>query len=121
MKVSFSLTNSKPSPVGVAPSLKRPAAFASVDDEEPVDPALTSSADRKAASNKKLLAQNAQLSRAMLKRMDAEKKVDKTVFEYDEVWDKIQEVKLRQKEAKEAENKERKVRPYYFSVPDSSG
>ena len=32
------------------------------------------------------------------------------MFEYDEVWDKMQETKLRQKEAKEADSKERKVR-----------
>ena len=41
--------------------------------------------------------------------MEEEKKVDATVFEYDEVWDKMQEAKQRQKEAKEVEAKERKV------------
>ena len=43
------------------------------------------------------------------KKLEEEKKVDSTVFEYDEVWDKMQEAKLRQKEAKEADAKERKV------------
>lgn len=41
--------------------------------------------------------------------MEAEKKVDETVYEYDEVWDKMQEAKQRQKEAKEVDSKERKV------------
>nr|GAT58661.1 predicted protein [Mycena chlorophos] len=40
--------------------------------------------------------------------MDAEKKVDATVYEYDEVWDKMQEAKARQKEAKEVEAQDRK-------------
>jgi len=115
MKLSFSLTNNKPNPVGAAPSLRPPAAFSSVEDDEPVDAALTSSADQKAAPNKKLLAQNVGYSRAMIKRMEAEKKVDQTVYEYDEVWDKMQEVKIRQKEAKEVDNKERKVRLVFIS------
>ena len=45
----------------------------------------------------------------MKKKLEEEKKVDSTVFEYDEVWDKMQEAKQRQKEAKEADSKERKV------------
>ncbi|KAJ7632651.1 coiled-coil domain-containing protein 55-domain containing protein [Roridomyces roridus] len=49
----------------------------------------------------------------MQKRMAAEKRVDNTVYEYDEVWDKMQEAKLRQKEAKEVESKDRK--PKYIS------
>ncbi|KAJ7111590.1 coiled-coil domain-containing protein 55-domain containing protein [Mycena crocata] len=40
--------------------------------------------------------------------MEAEKRVDQTVYEYDEVWDKMQESKQRQKEAKEAQSKDRK-------------
>ncbi|KAJ7940599.1 coiled-coil domain-containing protein 55-domain containing protein [Mycena leptocephala] len=44
----------------------------------------------------------------MQKRMEAEKRVDQTVYEYDEVWDKMQESKQRQKEAKELESKDRK-------------
>ena len=45
----------------------------------------------------------------MKKRLDAEQKIDSTVFQYDEVWDKMQEAKQKQKEAKEADAKERKV------------
>jgi coiled-coil domain-containing protein 55 len=106
MKLSFAF---KPKPVGEAPSLKRPTAFASAEDDEPVDAAITSSADLTASANKKFLAQNVQPSNARLKRMEAEKKVDETVYQYDEVWDKMQEVKSRQKEMKEADSRERKV------------
>lgn len=112
MKVSFSLSNSKSKaakPVGAAPSLKRPAAFASLGDDEPLDAAVTSAVDSNASTNKKLVAQGVQMSKAMQKRMEEEKKIDSTVFEYDEVWDKMQEAKQRQKEAKEADSKERKV------------
>ncbi|KAH9952228.1 coiled-coil domain-containing protein 55-domain containing protein [Amylocystis lapponica] len=111
MKVSFSLANSKAKaakPVGDAPSLKRSAAFASLDDEEPVDAAPTSSGSGKATVNKKLVAQNMELSKATKKQIEAEMKVDATVFEYDEVWDKMQLAKQRQKEAKEVDSKERK-------------
>ncbi|KAJ7709872.1 coiled-coil domain-containing protein 55-domain containing protein, partial [Mycena rosella] len=109
MKLSFSLaTKPKATPAAQPPSLKRPAAFA-LDDDEPIDAAPTaSSADKGTAANKKLLAQNVQSSRTMQKRMEAEKRVDQTVYEYDEVWDKMQESKLRQKEAKEVASKDRK-------------
>jgi len=108
MKLSIALPSTKAT-VGAAPSLKRPSAFSSVDDDDPVDAASTLGSDNKTAPNKKLLAQNVAFSKATLKRMEEEKKVDHTVYEYDEVWDKMQLVKLRQKEAKEIENRERKV------------
>lgn len=112
MKLSFSLAKAKATPAAPPPSLKRSAAFALGDDDEPIDAAPTSSAslDKTTAANKKLLAQNVQSSRAMQKRMEAEKRVDQTVYEYDEVWDKMQESKQRQKEAKEIASKDRKVR-----------
>lgn len=107
MKLSFSLTKPKHAPTP-APSIKRPAVFA-LGDDEPIDAAPTSvAASRNAPANKKLLAQNVATSKAMKKRMDAEKKIDETVFEYDEVWDRMQEAKLRQKEAKEQDAMERK-------------
>jgi len=110
MKLSFALSKPK-QPAPAAPSLKRPAAFASADDDEPLDAAPTSSSThgKNTAANKQLLAQNVGASKKARERMAAEKKVDATVFEYDEVWDKMQEVKQRQKEAKEADSKERKV------------
>lgn len=112
MKVSFSLANSKAKaakPVGETPSLKRSAAFASLDDDEPVDAAPTASDNSKAAANKKLVAQKMEMSKTTKKQLEAELKVDSTVFEYDAVWDKMQEAKQRQKEAKEVDAKERKV------------
>jgi coiled-coil domain-containing protein 55 len=111
MKLSFSLN--KPKQAAAAPSLKRPTAFGSTEDEDPIDAAPTSSANQdrnNAAANKKLLAQNVgSTSKAAKKRFEAEQKVDSTVYEYDEVWDKMQEVKQRQKEAKEVDSKDRKV------------
>jgi hypothetical protein len=124
MKVSFSLNKPKPSgsaaaTPAAAPSLKRPAAFGSADDDEPIDAAPTSSSDARnngVAANKQLLAKNVMTSKTMKKKMEAEMKVDATVFEYDEVWDRMQEVKQRQKEAKELEAIERKVW-LFFWVP----
>lgn len=107
MKVAFSLKN-KPKPAA-APSLKRPTAFASLDDDEPIDAAPTSSSINKHVdANKQLLAQNV-VSRSQKQRMEAEMKVDSTVYEYDEVWERMQEVKKQQKMAKEVDSKERKV------------
>lgn len=100
----------KATPAAPPPSLKRPAVFLSADDDEPIDAAPTSSAlDKGTSANKKLLAQNVLTSKTTQKRMEAEKRVDNTVYEYDEVWDKMQEAKQRQKEAKEAETKDRQV------------
>ncbi len=48
-------------------------------------------------------------SKAMRKRMAAEKQVDATVYEYDEVWDKMKEAKQHQQAAKEADVAARKV------------
>lgn len=113
MKVSFSLANNKNKaktavPIGDTPSLKRSAAFASLDDDEPVDAAPTASGSGKATVNKKLVAQNMEISKAVKKQIEAEMKVDSTVFEYDEVYDKMQQAKQRAKEAKEVDAKERK-------------
>ncbi|KAH9926199.1 coiled-coil domain-containing protein 55-domain containing protein [Fomitopsis serialis] len=117
MKVSFSLANSKAKaaakPAAETPSLKRSAAFASLDDDEPVDAAPTASGNSKVAANKKLVAQNLEMSKTMKKRLEEEMKVDSSVFEYDAVWDKMQEVKMKQKEAKEVDSKERK--PKYIN------
>ncbi|EPQ58270.1 hypothetical protein GLOTRDRAFT_57089 [Gloeophyllum trabeum ATCC 11539] len=110
MKLSFSLTN-KSKPAGAAPPLKPPSAFASLDDD--VDAAPTASADGKASVNKKLVAQNVGTSKATRKKMEQEQKLDSSVFEYDEVYEKMQEAKARQKLAKEAEAKERK--PKYIA------
>jgi hypothetical protein len=41
--------------------------------------------------------------------MEAEKRVNETVYEYDEVWDKMQEAKQRQQASKEADASLKKV------------
>lgn len=117
MKVSFSLKSkaaaaSSSKPVGDAPSLKKPVAFASLEDDEPVDAAVTAIAGSSSSvpANKRLIAQNVGMSKALQRQIEEEKKVDATVFEYDEVYDKMQEAKARQKAAKEVDSKERKVR-----------
>lgn len=109
MKLSFSLTNKATAKsVGDAPSLKRPAAFASLDDEASDDNAFISTRNS-VAGNSDLVAQNVQLSKSTKKRMEKEQEVDATVYQYDEVWDNMQNAKVRQKEVKEQESKERKV------------
>lgn len=49
--------------------------------------------------------------------METEKQVDETVYEYDEVWDRMQEAKQRKKEEKEIDAKERKVWASIALVP----
>ena len=56
------------------------------------------------------VAHAAETSKVMQKRVNAEKRVDSTVYEYDEAWDKMQEAKQRQQVAKEADAAARKVR-----------
>jgi len=121
MKLSFSLPNKAVKPVGAAPPLKKPAIFSSLgDDDDHVDAAPTLSDNKGAAANKKLLAQNVESSKAARKRMEEEMKVDSTVYQYDEVWDRMQEVKVKQKEAKEVDAKQRKVRVYSVVPPGTS-
>ncbi|KAL4253165.1 NSRP1 family protein [Abortiporus biennis] len=112
MKVSFKLSGAKTKtskPVGEAPSLNPPVAFSLADDDTTdAAPTASSSKDALVAANKKLVAQNMEMSKATKKRLEAEQKIDSTVFEYDSVWEKMQEAKLKQKEAKEVDSKERK-------------
>jgi coiled-coil domain-containing protein 55 len=118
MKLSFSLPNKAPTkPVGDAPSLKRPAAFGTLDDDTTGDEALLSS--RNVTGNSGLVVQNVQLSKSAKKRMEKEQQVDATVYQYDEVWDSMQDSKARQKETKDRESKERKV-SHLSLVPESS-
>ena len=119
MKLSFSL-NAKVKAPQQTPPLKRPAAFAEGDEGDVADAAPTSTnVNSNVTANKKLLAQNVQTTKVMKKRIDAEKNVDPSVYEYDEVYDQMQEVKQRQKEAKEHDAKERKVRcsQYIYDQP----
>ncbi|KAF9454518.1 hypothetical protein P691DRAFT_806694 [Macrolepiota fuliginosa MF-IS2] len=107
MKLSFSLNKSKaPAP---PPALSRPSAFGIGDEDDTNDaPSTLPSSDGKTSVNKVILAQNMQASKTTRKKMEAEKQVDATVYEYDEVWDKMQEAKLKAKVTKEQESKERK-------------
>jgi hypothetical protein len=93
MKFSISLNKQK------QPVLHAPA-FGSGAEDDDVD-------DRSNLTGP--VAHAAQSSKAMQKRADAEKRVDATVYEYDEVWDKMQEAKQRQQLAKEADTAARKV------------
>lgn len=95
MKLSISLN--KPKASQSAPIIRPPPAFSLGEDNAEEDVALGP------------VAHNAESSKAMRKRMDAEKRVDATVFEYDEVWDRMQEAKIRQQAAKEADSSVRKV------------
>jgi len=101
MKLSISLN--KPKAAQSKAPVLRPSAFgAGADDDGEEEDAFS----KKAAGP---LAHKVESSKAMRKRMEAEKRVDETVFEYDEVWDKMQEAKERQKVAKEADSTVRKV------------
>jgi coiled-coil domain-containing protein 55 len=100
MKLSFSLNKPIQPPAPIKPS-----AFSLADDGDPEDSGLLGKSQGKTDS----LAYNAHSSQAMRRRMEAEKRVDETVFEYDEVWDKMQEAKQRQQASKEADAGLRKV------------
>jgi coiled-coil domain-containing protein 55 len=107
MKLSFSL---KAKPVGAAPPLKPAAPFASLDDDT-VDAAPTASSSSRTEVNKRLAVQSSSAtSKATRKRLEEEKKVDQTVFEYDEVYDLMKQAEQRSKEKRDVEAQERKVR-----------
>ena len=116
MKLSFSLN--KPKPIQPPVPINRPSTFSLADDEDPEVSGLPGKSQGKTEP----LAYNAHSSQVMRKRMEAEKRVDETVFEYDEVWDKMQEAKLRQQASKEADASLRKVAsvPYLLHVLDLS-
>ena len=119
MKLSISLTNKTATTksVGDAPSLKRPAAFGTLDDDANDNDALQS-ARNGGIGNGDLVARNIQVSKSAKKRMEKEQEIDATVYQYDEVWDSMQDAKARQKEIKERDSKERKV-SYLDVIPSS--
>ncbi|KAI6116092.1 coiled-coil domain-containing protein 55-domain containing protein [Pisolithus sp. B1] len=106
MKFSLTLTNKSAKPVGTAPPLKP---FASLDDDVSVDAAPTATDNKNVSANKRLIAQNVESSKAAQKRMEKELKLDPTTYQYDEVWDIIQDVKQKQKETKNTD-----VKPKYI-------
>ena len=99
MKLSISLNRPKATPQRL-PVIQSSAFGAGADDDDELD-------DRKNLNGP--LAHAAKSSKAMQKRMEAEKRIDATVYEYDEVWDKMQEAKQRQQLSKEADATARKV------------
>lgn len=106
MKLSFSL---KGKAVGTAPPLKPVTPFTTLEDD-PVDAASTL-LNGGAEVNKHLVAQSSSAtSRATRKKLAQEKKVDETIFEYDEVYDLMEQAKQRNKEKQDIEARERKVR-----------
>ena len=110
MKLSFSLKpNKNTNPLGAAPPLAKPAAFSSLDDEDAQAVGSIGSSSKDVAANKVHLAHNVASSKTVQKRVEREMKIDATVYQYDEIWDRMQEVKQRQKEAKEVDAKQRKV------------
>ncbi|KAL5511254.1 hypothetical protein ACEPAH_4469 [Sanghuangporus vaninii] len=116
MKVSFSLNKSKTTTPGEAPSLKQPKAFASLEDDEPIDAAPTASSSKSATTNvnRALVAQAVpKVSKVQQKRTEAAMKVDDTVFQYDEVWERMQAAKEKQKQLKAVEAHVRK--PKYIN------
>jgi len=97
MKLSFSLNAKKPA----APSQKpppKPSLFTAGDDDK----------DDEVLKPPVSVAYNVEASRAMQKRMAQEKAVDSTVYDYDAVWDRMQEAKEKQKAVKAVEALERK-------------
>lgn len=120
MKVSFSLAKKPETPSAF--QLKKPSAptqkpslFNADDNDDGGDSLLPDS-----KSNKKngigIQTVSAETSKAQKKRELAEMAVDSTVYQYDEVWDKIQVAKQKVKEAKMVESKERKVRLVTLSL-----
>ena len=111
MKVSFSLAKKSETPSSLqlkkpAATTRKPSLFNADDDD---DGSLTS--DSKKQNGIGFQTVSAETSKAQKKREFAEMAVDSTVYQYDEVYDKMQVAKQKVKEAKMAESKERKVRP----------
>lgn len=108
MKFSLTLANKSVAtrPAGTAPPLKP---FISLDDDAPTDSAPNAANNKNAAANKKLLVESSKVAQ---KRMEKGLQLDPTTYQYDEIWDRIQEVKQKQKEVKEADAKLR--RPKYI-------
>jgi len=120
MKVSFSLAKKSETPSSFQlkkPSVptQKPSLFNAGDDDEHGEDSLIP--DKKTSKKNGIGIQtvSAETSKATKKRELAEMAVDSTVYQYDEVWDRMQVAKQKVKEAKMAESKERKVRSVTLS------
>ncbi|KAG8683109.1 hypothetical protein FRC08_014524 [Ceratobasidium sp. 394] len=107
-KLSFSLGKPKPketaAPLGTAPPLTRVA----FDDDEPVASTSTTGTGSARRRNDMTNMAAAAVSRKERRRMDAELKVDNTVFQYDEVWDGMKLAEAKAKAQKEDNPEDRK-------------
>ena len=83
------------------------------DDDETLSSGATPSSSKAGTSAVKpvngIIKQNASMSRAQRKLQEEALKLDQTVFEYDEVWDGMQDAREKVKEAKESEAGKRDV------------
>jgi hypothetical protein len=105
MKLSISLN--KPKAAHASNTISRPSAFGT-DVDDGVDNDLLASENPRPHGVPAVHALG--FSKLMKKRVEAERLIDETVYEYDEVWDKMQEAKLRQQAAKDVDASVRKVR-----------
>ncbi|KZO95725.1 hypothetical protein CALVIDRAFT_555492 [Calocera viscosa TUFC12733] len=122
-KLSFSLGSKSKPAVGSAPPLKRTSAVAFGDDEQDaMDAAPTakgSGPGSKASVNRQLMAQSVAMSRKVKQQQEEAKKVDETVFLYDEVYDRMQEAK-KTAEAKGAEDTQERKPKYIKALLESA-
>jgi coiled-coil domain-containing protein 55 len=107
----------KPKPVSKA------FTFGDDDDDDDEDKQASSSTKPTLAGpskvtprNNALIKQNASLGRQAKKIQEEAVKVDQTVFEYDEVWDGMQNARQQAKQIKDEEAAERKVSMRCFHV-----
>lgn len=116
-KLSFSLGKPKPTiaasstttakPIGTAPPLTR---IALDDDAEPVASGSGSGSGGTARKkNDMTTLAAAAVSRKAQRKMEAEMKVDQTVFQYDEVWDGMKMAEAKSKAVKEDNPENRQV------------
>ncbi|TFK29966.1 Ccdc55 protein [Coprinopsis marcescibilis] len=100
MKLSFSLKAKKDA---AKPPPPRPNLFAAAEED----------GEGEQSTKPVTRAYAVEASKAMQKRIEQEKSVDPTVYDYDDVWERMQELKQKQKEAKAIEALERK--PKYIN------
>ena len=121
MKVSFSLAKKPETPSSFqfkkpsAPAQKPLLFNAGDDDGDDGEDSLVPDSKTSKKNGIGIQTVSAETSKAQKKRELAEMAVDSTVYQYDEVWERMQVAKQKVKEAKMAESKERKVRPVTLS------
>ncbi|KAG9010946.1 hypothetical protein FRB94_009426 [Tulasnella sp. JGI-2019a] len=105
MKLSFSLGNKAKAPVGAAPSLRKPAAFGALEDDD-----ASADAMPVASSSKKRQAAAPMVTNSSWRAGNKKKNtfLDPSVSQYDEVYDEMKEAETRAKAGKEEDNKEKK-------------